>query len=175
MVLLETAQPPPRKKGRRPRGRLFSRFQRMADGGRSLSNRNSRLSHTRAARTEGVFTSPCNQTSGVPVRRLGMPESRPMPGIVTNCQELRVIDGNVTWRILYGLTNDAVVILEIFEKRRPKRHQSSDRSGAEAPEEISARSGAGVMRASKQKRLEEAGGASAMSKISSTLHLHQVG
>jgi hypothetical protein len=27
-----------------------------------------------------------------------MPESRPMPGIVTNCQELRVIDGNVTWR-----------------------------------------------------------------------------
>ncbi len=48
---------------------------------------------------------------------LRMPQSRPMPGIGTNCHELRVIDGDVTWRILYGLTSDAVVILEVFEKK----------------------------------------------------------
>lgn len=49
--------------------------------------------------------------------RLGMPESRPMPTIGTNCHELRVVDGRVTWRILYGLTSDAVVILEVFDKK----------------------------------------------------------
>jgi len=49
--------------------------------------------------------------------RLGLPESRPMPMVGTNCHELRVIDQNVTWRILYGLTSDAVVILEVFEKK----------------------------------------------------------
>ncbi len=49
--------------------------------------------------------------------RLGMPESRPMPGIGTNCHELRVVDGRVTWRIVYGLTSDAVVIQEVFEKK----------------------------------------------------------
>jgi phage-related protein len=40
-----------------------------------------------------------------------------MPGIGTNCHELRVIDGDVTWRILYSLTSDAVVILEVFEEK----------------------------------------------------------
>jgi phage-related protein len=35
-----------------------------------------------------------------------------------------VADENVTWRIFYGLTSDAVVILEVFEKKTkttPKR------------------------------------------------------
>ena len=40
-----------------------------------------------------------------------------MPLIGSNCHELRVIDENVTWRVLYGLASDAVVILEIFEKK----------------------------------------------------------
>ena len=48
---------------------------------------------------------------------IGMPESRRMPLIGSNCHELRVIDENVTWRVLYGLASDAVVILEIFEKK----------------------------------------------------------
>jgi phage-related protein len=48
---------------------------------------------------------------------LGLPESRPMPAIGGNCHELRVVDERVTWRILYGLTTDAVVILEVFEKK----------------------------------------------------------
>lgn len=49
--------------------------------------------------------------------RLGLPESRPMSAIGTNCHELRVVDERVNWRILYGLTSDAVVILEVFEKK----------------------------------------------------------
>ena len=49
--------------------------------------------------------------------RLGLPESRPMPTIGANCHELRVVDETITWRILYALTSDAVVILEIFEKK----------------------------------------------------------
>ena len=49
--------------------------------------------------------------------RLGPPESRPMPAIGTNCHELRVQDANVTWRIFYGLTSDAVVILDVVQKK----------------------------------------------------------
>jgi phage-related protein len=49
--------------------------------------------------------------------RLGMPESRPMPTIGSGCHELRIVDGDVTWRIVYGLSADAVVILEVFSKK----------------------------------------------------------
>ena len=48
---------------------------------------------------------------------LSLPESRPMPSIGTRCHELRVVDEDATWRILYGLTSDAVVILEVFSKK----------------------------------------------------------
>jgi phage-related protein len=48
---------------------------------------------------------------------LSMPASRPMPTIGRNCHELRVDDGDVTWRILYHVASDAVVILEVFEKK----------------------------------------------------------
>jgi phage-related protein len=49
--------------------------------------------------------------------RLGMPESRPMPAIGNACHELRIVDGDTTWRIVYGLSADAVVILEVFSKK----------------------------------------------------------
>lgn len=48
---------------------------------------------------------------------LGMPASRPLPTIGSNCHELRVADQSVTWRILYHLASDAVVILEVFSKK----------------------------------------------------------
>ena len=48
---------------------------------------------------------------------LSMPSSRSMPIIGQNCHELRVDDGNVTWRILYHVASDAVVILEVFQKK----------------------------------------------------------
>lgn len=46
-----------------------------------------------------------------------MPASRPMPTIGANCHELRVDDGAVTWRIVYHVDADAVVILEVFRKK----------------------------------------------------------
>lgn len=46
-----------------------------------------------------------------------MPDSRPMPSVGTNCHELRIVDQNMRWRILYYLAPDAVVILEVFKKK----------------------------------------------------------
>jgi phage-related protein len=49
--------------------------------------------------------------------RLEMPHSRPMPGIGSRCHELRVLDITSTWRIVYRLDPDAVVIVEVFKKK----------------------------------------------------------
>ena len=49
--------------------------------------------------------------------RLGMPHSRPMPSIGRRCHELRIRDQNETWRIVFRLDGDAVVILEVFSKK----------------------------------------------------------
>lgn len=49
--------------------------------------------------------------------RLGMPRSRPMPIIGVRCHELRIVDGDQTWRIVYRLDRDAVVICEVFSKK----------------------------------------------------------
>lgn len=51
---------------------------------------------------------------------LGLPHSRPMPGIGPRCHELRVNDRNKTWRVAYRLEPDAVVILEVFWKKTEK-------------------------------------------------------
>lgn len=49
---------------------------------------------------------------------LGMPESRPMPGIGPNCHELRIADAatGIDWRIVYLLDDAAIVVLEVFKK-----------------------------------------------------------
>jgi len=49
--------------------------------------------------------------------RLPLPMSRPMPSIGSGCHELRVIDGNVSWRIVYAVEADAIVILDTFAKK----------------------------------------------------------
>ncbi len=49
--------------------------------------------------------------------KLSLPESRPMPSIGPGCHELRVQDQTVTWRILYYVGREAVVILEVFAKK----------------------------------------------------------
>jgi phage-related protein len=49
--------------------------------------------------------------------RIEMPDSRPMPMIGTNCHELRVDDGDATWRLVYHVAVDAIVILEVFQKK----------------------------------------------------------
>ena len=48
---------------------------------------------------------------------LGMPHSRPMPSIGVRCHELRVTDTNATWRVIYRIDEDAIVLLEIFSKK----------------------------------------------------------
>ena len=48
---------------------------------------------------------------------LSMPQSRPMPSIGARCHELRVNDASSTWRIVYRLDRDAIVILEVFAKK----------------------------------------------------------
>jgi phage-related protein len=49
--------------------------------------------------------------------RLSLPQSRPMPSIGSECHELRVNDANKTWRIVYSIKPDAIVILDVFEKK----------------------------------------------------------
>jgi len=55
---------------------------------------------------------------------LSMPHSRPMPGIGARCHELRIVDENSTWRIVYRLDDDAVVVLEVFSKKTAKTPKS---------------------------------------------------
>ena len=50
-------------------------------------------------------------------KSLGMPHSRPMPAIGPRCHELRVVDQQVTWRIVYRVDPDAIVIAEVFAKK----------------------------------------------------------
>ena len=50
-------------------------------------------------------------------RVLAMPHSRPMPTVGARCHELRVIDEGVTWRIIYRVDPDAVVIAGVFAKK----------------------------------------------------------
>jgi phage-related protein len=49
-------------------------------------------------------------------RMLGMPRSRPMPGIGARCHELRIVDEDKSWRIVYRIDPDAVVVVDIFQK-----------------------------------------------------------
>jgi len=40
-----------------------------------------------------------------------------MSSIGRRCHELRIQDSDVTWRIVYRLDRDAVVVLEVFDKK----------------------------------------------------------
>jgi phage-related protein len=51
---------------------------------------------------------------------LSLPQSRPMPSIGKGCHELRVNDQNKTWRLFYFLDTQAIVVLEVDEKKTPK-------------------------------------------------------
>jgi len=48
---------------------------------------------------------------------LSLPQSRPMSSIGTNCHELRIPDENLTWRLVYKIYSDAILILEVFAKK----------------------------------------------------------
>jgi len=76
------------------------------------------------------FSTTARIEAGVLLRRLqrgeslGMPHSRPMPSVGRRCYEMRVHDENRTWRIMYRLDADAIVIAGVFAKTTratPKR------------------------------------------------------
>ena len=56
--------------------------------------------------------------------KLGLPYSRPMPSIGRRCHELRIDDISVTWRIIYRIDPDAIIILEVFSKKTRKTPKS---------------------------------------------------
>jgi phage-related protein len=69
------------------------------------------------------FSSRARVEAGVLLRRLqsgenlGLPESRPMPAVGGGCHELRITDAGKGWRIVYYIGLEAIVILEVFEKK----------------------------------------------------------
>ena len=69
------------------------------------------------------FTAAARLEAGVLHRRVqrgdkvGLPHARPMPSVGRRCHELRIPDEDGTWRIVYRLDPDAVVILEVFSKK----------------------------------------------------------
>jgi phage-related protein len=48
-----------------------------------------------------------------------------MPSIGPRCHELRIVDESSTWRIIYRIDDDAIVVVEVFSK---KTRQTSTRS-----------------------------------------------
>ena len=47
---------------------------------------------------------------------LSLPHSRPMPTIGPACHELRVSDDRASWRVVYRIDPDAILILSVFKK-----------------------------------------------------------
>jgi phage-related protein len=48
---------------------------------------------------------------------LGMPHSRPMPAVGKRCHELRIVDEDATWRSIYRIDPDAIVVIDVFTKK----------------------------------------------------------
>jgi len=69
--------------------------------------------------------------AGVLLRRIqrgesiGLPHSRPMPTIGSGCHELRIVDEHSTWRIVYRVDTDAIVIGDVFSKKTRATPQST--------------------------------------------------
>ena len=71
------------------------------------------------------FGSDARIEAGFLLRRLqrgesiGLPHSRPMPNVGPGCHELRIVDvgGRVSWRIMYHIASDSVVILDVFKRQ----------------------------------------------------------
>ena len=69
------------------------------------------------------FGNPARLEAGLLLRRLqqgqglSLPHSRPMPVIGRQCHELRIGDHDQTWRIVYHVAPDAIVILHVFSKK----------------------------------------------------------
>ncbi len=76
------------------------------------------------------FSAAARIEAGILLRRLqrgeklGLPQSRPMPVIGPRCHELRIPDERGTWRVIYRIDSDAIVIGLVVAKQSaqtPKR------------------------------------------------------
>lgn len=76
------------------------------------------------------FSKPARVHAGFLLRRLqsgeklSMPDSRPMSNISPRCHELRIVDRDLTWRIIYRIDADAIVIADVFAKKTPTTPKS---------------------------------------------------
>lgn len=76
--------------------------------------------------TTPPMSSQARRETGFLLRRLqggemlSLPESRPMPSIGQRCHELRIPDADkdVTWRVIYRIDSDAIVIVHWFKKKK---------------------------------------------------------
>ena len=76
------------------------------------------------------FAAEARLEAGVLLRRLqqgeklSLPQSRQMPAIGARCHELRIVDEETSWRMVYRVDRDAVVIVEVFRKttQTPPHH-----------------------------------------------------
>jgi len=57
---------------------------------------------------------------------LSMPHSKPMSSIGSRCHELRINDEASTWRLIYRIDEDAIIILEVLSKKNSTDFQKSD-------------------------------------------------
>ena len=48
--------------------------------------------------------------------KLSMPHSRPMPSIGPGCHELRIMDDDKTWRLIYRIHPKGILIADVFQK-----------------------------------------------------------
>jgi len=62
---------------------------------------------------------------------LTLPHSRPMTVVGPRCHELRIQDLNRTWRVIYRVDRDAVIIAEVFAKTS----QATPRQAIEASQD----------------------------------------
>lgn len=72
------------------------------------------------------FSQDARIEAGILLRRLqggealSLPHSRAMPSVGSRCHELRIVDRDDAWRIIYRIDSDAIVIVEVFSKKSQK-------------------------------------------------------
>ena len=72
------------------------------------------------------FSSQARIETGYLLRRLqqgeslSMHQSRPMPSVGSRCHEMLINDTEQTWRIIYRIDEDAILIVDIFAKKTNK-------------------------------------------------------
>jgi phage-related protein len=72
------------------------------------------------------FTKEARIEAGMLLRRLqqgeslGLPHSRAMRSIGPRCHELRIQDEDSTWRLIYRIDPDAIIIGDVFNKKSQK-------------------------------------------------------